>query len=382
MAWNEPGNGKKDPWNNGQDQPPDLDEVFRNLKGRMSRMFGGSGGGGGSSSPFGPVLWIAILLLAVFAVIDSFHIIDEPERGVVMRFGKHVKTLEPGLGFTFPRPIDNVETVDVEEVRSDVIRNDMLTRDENIVEVDLAVQYRVKNASDFLFQVRDPEQTLSQATESALRQVVGDSDMDYVLLEGRTEIVQQIRTLLQEMLDRYETGLELTAVNLQDVRPPNAVKAAFDDAIQAREDRERVQNLAEAYSNEVIPRAEGQVARIIQEAEGYRDAKIARAEGEADRFSLLRSEYQRAPEVTRQRLYLETMEEIMGQSPKVLMDVNQGNNVMYLPLDEIVRNTAPLTSRQQAASSSTTQLSPNTVLPDNASRQPRTRSNGRSGRGN
>jgi len=342
MAWNEPGNGKKDPWNSG-DQPPDLDEVFRKLQGRLKGIFGG-GGSNSSNSPSGSASGFGVIIIALFIgwmVVDSMYIIDEPERGVVLRFGKYVKTMQPGFNLTFPRPIDQVFKVDVEQIRSESNQGSMLTRDENIVEVNMAVQYKVKDAQNFLFKVDDPTQTMEQAAESAMRQVIGDNDLDFVLLEGRAEISVRIRDILQNTLDRYLTGLELTTVNLQEVRPPREVKDAFDDAIKAREDKERYENLAEAYSNEVIPVARGQASRIMQEADAYKASIIAKAEGESQRFSLLLTEYAQAPEVTRQRLYLETMEFVMQQSSKVLINTNDGNNVMYLPLDKVIQSTVP-----------------------------------------
>ncbi len=347
MAWNEPGNGK-DPWKSGGggDQPPDLDEVFRNLQNRISGIFGG-GGRRGSSSGGGNagLFFLAIAAIVVWLLVDSVYTIDEPERGVVLRFGKHVKTMQPGLNFTLPRPIDRVYRVNVEQIRSDVAEGYMLTLDENIVDMRMATQFRVKDAEAFLFNVQDPEGTMGQAAESAMRQVVGDNIMDFVLLEGRAEIAFQIREIQQSIMDRYETGVEITAVNLEEVRPPQEVKDAFDDAIKAREDKEKSQNEAQAYANSVVPEARGRAARLIQEAEAYKSAVTSRAEGEAQRFSLLLDEYQQAPEVTRQRLYLETMERVLGSTSKVIVDVKEGNNVMYLPLDQIIRNTTPALQR-------------------------------------
>lgn len=347
MAWNEPGNGK-DPWKSGGgDQPPDLDEVFKNLQNRISGIFGGGrrGGRSGGSSGGGGLVFLAIAALAVWLLADSVYTIDEPERGVVLRFGKHVKTMQPGLNFTLPRPIDRVYRVNVEQIRSDVAEGYMLTLDENIVDLKMATQFRVKDAEAFLFNVQDPERTMGQAAESAMRQVIGDNIMDFVLLEGRAEISSQIRQIQQAIMDRYNTGIEITAVNLQEVRPPQEVKDAFDDAIKAREDKERSQNEAQAYANSVVPEARGLAARYIEEAEAYKSAVTARAEGEAQRFSLLLAEYRQAPEVTRQRLYLETMEQVLGNTSKVIVDVKEGNNVMYLPLDEIIRNTVPAAQR-------------------------------------
>ncbi|MDJ0657364.1 MAG: FtsH protease activity modulator HflK [Xanthomonadales bacterium] len=359
MAWNEPGGGK-DPWKSGGDQPPDLDEVFRKMQNRLSGIFGGKSGGNSAGRGGGGsgLTFLIIGVLAVWLLVDSIYIIDQPERGVVLRFGQHVKTMQPGPNFTLPRPFDFVYRVDVDQIRSEVAQGYMLTKDENIVEVNMAAQYRVKNAENFLFKVFDPGETMNQAAESAMRQVIGDNEMDFVLLEGRAEIGLEIRDILQDILDRYETGLELTAVNLQEVRPPREVKEAFDDAIKAREDKERFENEAEAYSNSRVPEARGLAARVVQEAEAYKASVTARAEGEAQRFSLLLDEYLKAPEVTRQRLYLETMESVLGQSSKVLVDIEEGNNVMYLPLDELMRSTAPALQRSQQGNPSEMTVTP------------------------
>ena len=352
MAWNESGNGKKDPWGSGGgDQPPDLDEVFRKLQARLKSMFGGSGGSSVGDSVGGSgVGWLIVLALVLWGAFDATYVINEPERGVVLRFGKYVNTMQPGINFTLPRPFDHVYKVDVQQVRSESLQAMMLTKDENIVQLNIAVQFKVKDARDFLFNVREPIQTLEQAAESAMRQVVGDHDMDFVLLEGRAEMRADITKTLQDILDFYGTGLELTTVNLEDVRPPRQVKDAFDDAIKAREDKERSQNIAAAYANGVVPKARGAASRIIQEAEGYKASTIARATGESERFVLLLDEYIKAPKVTRQRLYLETMETVLGGTSKVLLDVEQGNNVMYLPLDQLMRNTAPALQRSSQKS--------------------------------
>lgn len=352
MAWNEPGNGKKDPWNSGGgDQPPDLDEVFRKLQQKLGGLFGGGGkpssGGGSGTAGFAA---LALLLGAVWLIYDSIYIIKEAERGVVLRFGKYHHTMLPGPNFAFPRPIDQIYKVDVAQIRSVSNQGQMLTKDENIVNLDFAIQYKVKDAQNFLFKVRRPQVTLSQAAEAALRAVVGDNEMDFLLIAGRAQIASDTRTTLQQILDRYETGLEVTAVNLQDVRPPQQVKEAFDDAIKAREDKERFENEAEAYANKEIPIARGDAARIQQESEAYREAKVARAEGESRRFELLLEEYQKAPEVTRQRLYLETMENVLQATPKVVLDVEQGNNIMYLPLDQIMQRTTTAGQRRLESS--------------------------------
>ncbi|GJM10891.1 MAG: protease modulator HflK [Lysobacteraceae bacterium] len=337
MAWNEPGKGDRDPWSGGGDQPPDLDEVFKRAKERLSSLFGGGGSGGSSSSGgSGSILWIVGALALGWTIIDSPYVIKEGQRGVVLRFGEHVDTMQPGFNLAWPRPISRVYRVDVSQVRSTEDQAQMLTRDENIVNLDFAIQFRVKDAYQFLFRVRDPEMTVLQASESSIRQIVGTSDMDYVLRDGRAQIAADSLQLLQDLLDFYEAGVEIVGFNLQDVRPPTQVKEAFDDAIKAREDEERYKNEAQAYANGEIPVARGHGARIRQEAEGYKASVIARAEGEAQRFDLLREQYALAPDVTRQRLFLETIESVLDGSSKVLLDVDGSGNLTYLPLDKIM----------------------------------------------
>ena len=362
MAWNEPGNGKKDPWSSGGgDQPPDLDEVFRKLQRRLGGLFGGNGDrrsrSGGSGGGLGGLLPIFALLAAGWLIYDSIYIVEEAERGVVLRFGKYQRTMQPGANLAFPRPIDRVYKVDISQVRAVTSQGQMLTKDENIVTLNFGTLYRVRDPQNFLFKVRSPTLTIGEAAESALRQVIGDSEMDFILREGRAEISADTAQLLQNILDRYETGLEVTALNLEDVRPPEQVKEAFDDAIKAREDENRYKNEAEAYANQEIPEARGRAARITQEAEAYREAKIARASGESKRFELLLQEYERAPDVTRQRLYLETMEDVLRRASKVVIDVNDGNNVLYLPLDGGGRGAASRQTAAERAAGATTAIS-------------------------
>lgn len=340
MPWNEPGKGNKDPWKNGgNQQPPDLDEVFKNINRKISSLFGGGGGGssrrGGSDSGVTSLLTLALIGLLVWGVYDSVHVINQQDRGVVLRFGEYKRILQPGLNWTWPRPIERVMRENVTQLRSMENRAQMLTADENLMDLNFEVQYRINDVEFFVFNVRDPDETLQQSAESAMREVIGANQMDFILEAGRGAVALESKDLLQQILDRYATGLEVTTFNLQDVKPPRQVKDAFDDAVKAREDEERYVNEAEAYSNSVIPEARGRAARVIQEAEAYKAAKVALAEGEAERFSLLRVEYEKAPEVTRQRLYLQTMEEIMGRSSKVLLDVDQGNQLLYLPLDRM-----------------------------------------------
>ena len=345
MAWNEPGGNKnQDPWGNrGGDQgPPDLDEVFRKFQKKLSGLFGGNGGGmnRGPSTAGGLGLGlIAVIILSIW-MLTGFYKVEEAERGIVLRFGKHVETTQKGLHWHFPRPIEKVEKVNVVERHQFPVKATMLTQDENIVDIEGTVQYQVVDPLQYKFNVRFPETTLVQAAESALRQVIGRSKMDFVMTEGRDEVASRIKNNIQEILDQYETGISVIEVNLQEANPPQAVRDAFQDVTQAREDRERLINEAQAYRNEVLPRARGQAARLREEADGYKQEVIARAEGEAKRFTQLLTEYRKAPEVTRDRIYIETVESVLTNSSKVMVDVKGGNNLLYLPLDKIFRGEA------------------------------------------
>ncbi len=349
MPWNEPGRGSggggggdRDPWKGGNgQQPPDLDEVFANVQRRLKKIIGGGGDSGGSrgGSAGGPsmsgLLLLAGVLIAIWVAWNSVHIIDESERGVVLRFGEYHRTLMPGLNLTLPRPIDEVLKVNVSQVRSLESASRMLTGDENLIDLAFAVQYRVVEAEKFLFNVQDPVDSLAQASDSAMREIVGTNNMDFILEIGRGQIAVDAQALLQEIINRYDSGIEITTFNLQEVRPPAQVRAAFDDVVRAREDQIRFANEAQAYANQVIPEARGQAARVLEEAQAYRESIIARATGEADRFVSVYQQYQLAPEVTRERLYLETMERVLGRSTKVIMDISDGNNMFYLPLDRL-----------------------------------------------
>jgi membrane protease subunit HflK len=358
MAWNEPGGGNRDPWGgNGRDKgPPDLDEVIRKISDKLGGLFGGKSGGGsgrgpGRSSSAG--IWVIIGIIFALWLASGFYIVDEGKRAVVLRFGRYVDTTQPGPHLRLPFPFESHEIVDVEQRRAEEIgyRSGaaqtairslpkealMLTQDENIVDVRLNVQYQIQDPRNYLFNVVDPQETLRQVMESAAREAIGKSTMDFVLTEGRSDIVADIKSLSQEILDRYGTGLSITNVNLQDAQPPDEVQAAFADAIKAREDEQRFKNEAEAYRNEVIPRARGQAARRLEESSAYKDQIVAKAEGEASRFEQLLGEYQKAPEVTRQRLYLETMESVLGRTNKVILTGEGGNNsLFYLPLDKLI----------------------------------------------
>ncbi|MCL6415639.1 FtsH protease activity modulator HflK [Aestuariirhabdus sp. Z084] len=350
MAWNEPGgNGKnQDPWgggNRGGNQgPPDLDEAFRKLQEKLNGIFGGKGGGASSSSSGSSGMLIVVLLVAFAAYIwNAVYIVDQKERAVVLRFGEYLETVNPGLHIYFP-PIDSKYQENVTEFRTYNLRHQMLTEDENIVEVAMSVQYNIAELKDFVLNVENPESSLEQATQSALRHVVGGSEMHSVLTEGREAMADEVRERLQSYIDNYGSGINVGKINVESTSAPREVQAAFDDVIRAREDKERSQNRAQSYANAIVPEARGEAQRMLEEAEGYRQEVIARAEGEASRFSQLLAEYTKAPEVTRQRLYLDTMQEVLGKSNKVLVDVEGGNNMMYLPLDKIMQEQTSITS--------------------------------------
>jgi membrane protease subunit HflK len=343
MAWNEPG-GDKDPWNTnrnrGNQGPPDLDQVFKDLQKKFGSLFGGGRGGGsgrsgaGSGGSFGIGIVVGILFL--FWMATGFYKVEEAERGIVLRFGEHVDTTQRGLHWHLPVPIEHVEKVDITKIDSIPINSTMLTEDENIVDIHGTVQYIISDAEQFLFNVRDPRSSLSQVTESALRESIGRSKMDYVITEGRAEIALQVKDIIQEVVNNYGTGLNIFKVNIQSAKPPEAVKDAFDDVTQAREDEERFKNEAEAYRNEVLPKARGASARLREEADAYKNEVIAKAEGEAERFKQLLAEYEKAPQITRDRMYLEMMESVLNNSSKVMVDVEGGNNLLYLPLDKLM----------------------------------------------
>ena len=341
MPWKEPGKGDKDPWSSGGQQPPDLEEVFRNVNDRLKSIFGGSGGrksgsGDGSSSGGNSIFAIVAVALLLWVGWDAVHIIDEAEQGVVLRFGAYNRTLSPGINLTLPRPFETLFKVNVSSVRSIEDRANMLTEDENLVEFNYKVQFRVASAQDFLFRVRSPESTVRDAAESALRESVGTNRLD-AILEGTQRETVRLETfrVLQETLDRYQAGVLITQVNFTDVNVPAQVREAYSDVIRAREDRERFIEEARVHVNSVVPEARGQAARVVQEAEGYKEATVAVAEGEAQRFSLLLEEYRKAPQITRKRLYLQTMENVFARSSKVLLDADNSGNVLYLPLDQM-----------------------------------------------
>ncbi|WP_409523399.1 FtsH protease activity modulator HflK [Nitrincola sp. MINF-07-Sa-05] len=360
MAWNEPGgNGKNhDPWSGGdngrggkkggngggpEQGPPDLDEALQKVQERLSGLFGGNGkkgggsGGGSGGSHMGSFTLVgiaAVLALLVWGAM-GFYTIDQQERGVVLRLGKFHSIVSPGLQWN-PPLIDNVAKINITRVRIHDHRALMLTEDENIVEVDISVQYVAEDPEKFRLRVRNPEESLAHASESALRQVVGASEMNSILTEGREILAVAVLARLQSYMDAYNTGIRISNVNVRNAQAPSQVQDAFDDVIKAREDEQRVKNEAEAYANGIVPEARGFAQRVLEEANAYREQVVASATGETSRFLALMNEYQQAPEVTRERLYLDTMEGILASNPKVLIDVEGGNNMMYLPLDKLM----------------------------------------------
>lgn len=342
MAWNEPGKGGnsdngggKDPWKRKDGGGDDVEIFLSKLKANLGKVFGGGGDGNtprrGSTGPgFGAIAGWALLAVAIWLVFDSWQMIDERQRGVVLRFGEFNRFMDPGPNFKWPRPIESVTKVNVTDVRSISDQVRLLTRDENIVQITYNVQYLVADPRQFLFGTREPDDTIKQAAESAIRDVIGGSEMDLVLTGERALLATEARQRLQIAIDSYPTGLAVTVLNISDARPPQEVRQAFDDAISAREDKERFESEAEAYASKIIPEARGAAARVRNEAQGYQEAAIARATGDSERFTLLLDEYIKAPRVTRQRLYLETMQEVLANNRKVY--AGNGDNVLYLPL--------------------------------------------------
>jgi len=357
MAWNEPGNNDKDPWKNkgGKNQgPPDLDELLNDLGKKVTGIFGGKSNRkstGGPSSPGKSFSSIGISLVLIIAIVvyafSGFYTIKEAEKGIVLRFGQYSGTVDPGINWKWTF-IDRIIPVDMQSTRDLPASGFMLTQDENVVRVDMQIQYRVINARDYIFSVTNADDSLSQSLDSALRYVVGHSTMDNILTSGREQIRQSVWQELEKIIEPYHLGLIVVDVNFKDARPPNEVKDAFDDAISAQEDEVRFLREAEAYARGIEPRARGRVKRIEQEALAYKGRVVLEAEGEVARFAKILPEYQAAPKVTRQRLYLATMEKVYSNTSKVMVDVEGGNNIMYLPLDKIMQRS----STNRAASQS------------------------------
>jgi membrane protease subunit HflK len=370
MAWNEPpgGNNDQDPWGNRDrnkknDGPPELDDLMKDLNKKLNQWFGGGNknGDGGKSSGnggIGPLIALLVVGAIVFTGFNSVYTVDESERAVVLRLGEFSRVENPGLQFKIPY-IDNIASkVNVTQIREHSLTNSMLTADENIVTVSMTVEYLAADAQAYALNVRDPESTMAHAAESALRHVVGSARLEQILTTGRDQVQTLVKARLQDYLDGYDVGITLAQLKVTDASPPSAVQDAFDDVIKAREDQQRLINEAQAYANQIVPVAQGQAARQIAEAEAYRQEVVARSTGEADRFSALYTEYQKAPEITRQRLYLDTVEGIYANSSKVLMDVEGGNNMMYLPLDQLLKGqTSSASSSLTTGTSASSNLS-------------------------
>jgi membrane protease subunit HflK len=350
MALNDPN------WGRRGDGPPDLDEIWNRLRQRFSGLFGGRGGARRPGEPgakgFPGGAWLLVMLVVIIWLASGFYIVDASQRGVVLRFGKYHQTTEPGPQWHLPYPIESVEVVNLSQVRTLEVgyRNNvknkvlkeslMLTDDENIVDLQFALQYVLKDPKDYLFNNRSPDEAVMQVAESAMREIVGKSKMDFVLYEGRESIRAQAQKLMQEILDRYQTGIAISQVTMQQAQPPEQVQAAFDDAVKATQDRERQINEGQAYANDVVPKARGTASRLMQESEGYKQRIISTADGEASRFRQILAEYNRAPAVTRERMYLDTVQQVLINISKVIVDQKSGNNLLFLPLDKLLQLSA------------------------------------------
>jgi membrane protease subunit HflK len=370
LSLNDPQWGKRGGGNGGgNDGPPDLDQIIRKFNQKLAGLFGqkpdgGNNGGssGGSSGPSNAAMGGGFAIAAALAILvwmfTGFYIVEEGSQGVELRLGKFSQVTTPGPRWHWPYPFESAEVVNVSQVRAIEVghRNNqktkmkdeslMLTEDQNIVDVQFAVQYTLKDAGAWIFNNNKPEEAVRQAAETAMREVVGRSKMDFVLYEGRGEIASKVKQLMQQILDRYKTGVSISAVNLQNAQPPEQVQGSFDDAVRAKQDRERLKNEGEAYANDILPKAKGIAARLIEEANGHKQRVIANAQGDASRFSAVVAEYEKAPQVTRERIYLETIQQVMQNTSKVIVDQKGGQNLLYLPLDKLMQMTNPGTSSE------------------------------------
>jgi membrane protease subunit HflK len=350
MSWNESGNGK-DPWKRDDQKPTDLDQIVQNWQRRLSGLLGG-GGGSRSAPGAGGSIFLLILIVGAWLV-TGFYRVDEAERGVVQRFGAYTETTLPGLHWHMPFPIETVDKVNANAVDRYAYSTEMLTADEQYVFIDMVVQYRRTDPVKYSFEVVEPEMTLQDVTESALREVVGTSDLETLIAARRDEIATRTQEVLQNTLDMYGAGLTVTSISLETVNYPQAVQAAVDDAQKARNDSERYVLEADAYARDIVPKARGEATRILEDARAYRDRVIADAEGEAARFEALLIEYQKAPVVTRERLYIDAIEEVYGRSNKVFLDASGSGNLLYLPVDQLMRQSireAPIDINRSADS--------------------------------
>jgi membrane protease subunit HflK len=371
MAWNDSGNGK-DPWKRDGDQPTDLDQIVKNWQRRFEKMLGGGGDKSQSGSGGGYVL---VILLAIAWMFTGLYKLDQAERGVVQRFGAYTVTTMPGLRWHLPFPIETVDVVNIEEVRDSKFRTEMLTQDEAYVFIDMTVQYRRSDPVKFLFEVEDPETILGDVTESALRGVVGTASLELLIGERREQIPARTMEELQATLQAYGAGITITSINLEVVDYPEAVQQAVDDTQKALNDARRYKLEAETFANDIVPRARGTAQRVLQDAEAYRDKTIADAEGQSQRFLALLTEYQRAPRVTRDRLYIEAIEEVYGNSNKVIIDSESTGNLMYLPIDQLLKGGADRSNASETGRSATAPVSsnPESEFESDESRQRRQR---------
>lgn len=356
--WGRGSNGDEEKKSPRDKKPPELDKLWQNFNDRFKRLLGGKGGGGGVPGPnagakgVGALGVLVLLIIAGVWLVSGAFIVQEGHVGIVLTFGKHTDTKQPGISWRFPYPIQSHELVNASQVRTVEVgyraneKNKqlkealMLTSDENIIDIQFAVQYRLKNASDWTFNNRNQEDMVRQVAETAIREVVGKNKMDFVLYEGRDKIAFDVNKVMQTIFDQYGSGIQITNVSMQGVQPPEQVQAAFDDAVKAGQDRERQKSEGQAYANDVIPRARGAASRLMQEADGYRSRIIANADGDAARFKQILAEYQKAPVVTRDRMYLETMQHIFTSTTKLMVDAKSGSNLLYLPLDKLMAQTA------------------------------------------
>ncbi len=377
-------NNDQDSRQNGRkpssDGPPDLDQLWRDFNQRLNRLFSGKGGGNGSGgndggSPIdghgaGISASVVAVVIVFLWIVSGFFIIQEGQTGVIMTFGKFSHSTQPGFNWRWPYPIQTHEVVNLSQVRTvevgyrSNVRNKlareslMLTDDENIIDIQFAVQYRLKNASEWVFNNREQEETVKEVAETAIREIVGKSKMDFVLYEGREKVAFDTSALMQHILDRYKIGVMVTNVTMQAVQPPEQVQASFDDAVKAGQDRERQKNEGQAYANDVVPKARGAASRLLQESEGYRSRVVANAEGEASRFSKILTEYQKAPGITRDRMYIEAMQQIFSSTTKVMVDTKSSNSMIYLPLDKLIAQTAA-----ESAAGVRSPIAPTTEIP-------------------
>ncbi|HEX4858860.1 MAG TPA: FtsH protease activity modulator HflK [Usitatibacteraceae bacterium] len=361
---NDPNWGKR-----GQDGPPDLDEILRKFNQKLAGIFGSGpppkpgDGGGTNMSPnaIGGGFALAIGIAISVWLATGFYIVDQGKKGVELRLGKYTQTTDAGPRWHWPYPIETAEVVDVLQVRSIEVghRNSqktkmpdealMLTEDQNIVDVQFSVQFNLKSPEEYIFNNKDPDEAVRQVAETAMREVVGKSKMDFVLYEGRGDIAARVKTLMQQILDRYKTGVNITGVNMQNAQPPEQVQASFNDAVRAKQDKERLKNEGEAYANDIVPKAKGRASAMLEEANAHKQRVIASAQGDASRFTQLLAEYEKAPGVTRERLYLDTMQQILQGTSKVIVDQKGGNNLLYLPLDKLMAAPAPAVEAPRAA---------------------------------